>query len=349
MTRPRAIISLIVLLCSGSLPCWPQTRPSATAPPPTVAATFSIRGNVRNNETNQPMEMVRVDLRLFTGEIVAMGFTRSNGEFEFQGLRNGMYYLIVEVNGFDPIRENIEIQNFSRPGVMVFLKKIADVRKPTMGPAVSSHVLSLSQKTQDAYQKGLERLYDKNDAQGSLQFFERAIAEASTCYEAYYEVGVAHARMGQTDEAVSAFTKSVEVSQGRFARAHIGLAAVLSNNSKYAEAEPSARRAVELDATQWEALFELARAQAGLNRWPEAEKSARATLQLNPKAAAVYLLLANVHIHKPDYPALIEDLEAYLKIEPQGASATQAHSTIDQVRRLMASAKNSPTPEKPQP
>lgn len=290
-----------------------------------------------------------MDLRLFTGEVVAMGFTRSNGEFEFQGLRNGIYYLIVEYAGFDPVREHIEIQNFSRPGVMLFLKKVADARKPAMGPSVSSHVLSLSQKAQDAYQKGLERMYDKNDAQGSLPFFERAVAEAPSCYEAYYEIGVAHAHLGQTDEAVSAFKKSEEVSQGKYARALIGLAAVLSNNSKYAEAEPSARKAVELDATQWEALFELARAQAGLNRWAEAEKNARSTLQYNSSAGSVYLLLANVHIHKPDYPALIDDLEAYLKLEPDGASAPQARSTIEQVRKLMANAKNSPPPAKPQP
>jgi hypothetical protein len=343
MFRPRAVFLALALFFFVTLPCWSQNRPTTPQP---IISTFSVRGTIRNGDTNQPQEMVHVELKLFTGEIVASGFTRSNGEFEFNGIRNGMYYLTVSVEGYEPIREAVEIYNFSKQGLQLFLHKPMEMPKPVLRPYVSAHLLSLPQKAVDSYEKGMQRLYDKNDAQGSLPFFQRAIAEAPACYEAFYEIGVAHAHMGQFTEAENAFQKSLEVSQGRFARAHIGLAAILSNNNKYAEAEPVAKKAVELEPTQWEAMFELARAQAGLNQWAAAEKSALATRQLNSGAAPLHLLLANIHIHKPDYPALIDDLEAYLKLEPDGASAAQARSTIEQVRKLMASAKATPPPPK---
>jgi tetratricopeptide (TPR) repeat protein len=343
MFRPRAVFLPLALFFFGTLPCWSQNRP--TTPQPTIS-TFSVRGTIRNGDTNQPQEMVHVELKLFTGEIVASGFTHSNGEFEFSGIRNGMYYLTVSVEGYEPIREPVEIYNFSKQGLQLFLHKPTMAPQPVVRSSVSAHLLSLPQKAVDSYEKGMQRLYDKNDALGSLPFFQRAAADAPSCYEAFYEIGVANARMGKPAEAESAFQKSVEVSQGRYVRAHIGLAAVLSNDNKYADAEPAARKAVDLDPTQWEGLFELARAQAGLNQWAAAEKSALATRQLNPGAAPLHLLLANIHIHKPDYPALIDDLEAYLKIEPDGASAAQARSTIEQVRKLMASAKATPPPAK---
>jgi hypothetical protein len=340
MVRSRFCFLLFALFFCVQLPCWAQSKMQPDF------SVYSIRGTLRNGETNLPAEMVRVELKLSTGDIVATSYTSSSGEFEFSGIRIGMYYITVNAEGFGPIREFIQIMDTSKQGILLFLQKPNALPKAAVAPVVSAHLLSLPQKARDSYQKGMQRFYDKKDAEGSLPFFQRAIADTADCYEAWYEIGNVNIRLGKTAEAESAFQKSLEVSQGKFVQANIGLAAIFSNAGKFAEAAPLARKAIELDSRMWEGSYELGRAQAGLKQWAEAEKSSLTARQLNPDSAAVHLLLANIHMHKPDYTALIEDLETYLKIEPQGAAAAQARSTIDQVRKHLADAKTSPAPAK---
>jgi tetratricopeptide (TPR) repeat protein len=292
--------------------------------------------------------MIRVDLKRFTGETVSTAFTRSNGEFEFAGITNGAYQVVIDVQEYEPIRENVEIQNFNKAGMILYLRKPLQLNVVPKGDSISAHQLSLPRKAQDAFQKGMERLYDKDDAQGSLLHFQKAIAGAADFYEAYFEMGVAYAHLKQLTEAEAAFRKAVELSQEHYVQAEIALAALLSNIGRFAEAEPFARLGMDLDRTMWQGHFELARALVGINQWEEAEKRALEAKAIKSDVPQVYLLLANIHIKKQNYPALVDDLESYLKIEPEGTSSAQARNTIEQVRRLMATAKNAP-PSKPVP
>jgi Tfp pilus assembly protein PilF len=340
-----ALSSLFFFLL-GSVPCWSQTRT------PTVdlaRRTFSIQGSIRNYDSNHPMEMLKVDLKKLTGVVVATTFTRSNGEFEFGGLTPGQYLIVVEERGYEPIRENIEIINTSRPGVYLFLKRPLEITRSEPGSAVSARELSLPRKARDAMQKGTERLYQKKDYRGSLAEFQRVIREAPSYYEAYEQMGVAYMNLGQTSEAEEAFRKSLELSENKYPGAYFWLASLLCDNQKFAEAEPLARRGLELDANAWRGHFELARTLLGLKRLEAAEKSAQEARTRNSAFPPLYLVLANIHINRRDYPALVEDLDTYLKLDPSGPMSEQARQTRDKVKGLLASTQNAPAAQPPKP
>lgn len=350
MLRPRTALSILVLFISATTPCWPQTRlppttDQAVTPPvpqPNVR-TFSIRGTLRKSDSNQPADLVHLELTFYNGEKAASGTTLANGEFEFQDVKSGVYNLTAEVDGYLPMRERIEVRNAPKEGLMIYLRKVAEPVNGSSSPTVSAHFLSLPQKAQQDYQKGLQRLYDKKDLQGGLAFFQRTVSEAPDAYEAYCEIGVINAHLKQFPVAESAFRKSMDLSHASFIRADVGLAGVLSNTGKYAEAEPIARKAAELDPTMWEALLELARAEVGLGQWDAAEKDALAARRINSNAAPLHLVLANIHIHKANYQAAIDDLEASLQLDPGGPSSDKARSTIENLRKMIAAGK-SPTP-----
>ena len=213
-------------------------------------------------------------------------------------------------------------------------------------PMVSAHFLALPHKAQDDYQKGMRLLYDKKDLKRGLEFFQRAVSEAPDCYEAYSEIGAINAHLQKFVDAENAFRKSVDLSNATFIRADVGLAGVLSNTGKFAEAKPVAQKAVELNPNMSEALLELARAEVGLGEWGDTEKNALAARKVNPAVAPLQMLLANIHIHNADYEAAIDDLEAYLRIDPDSAQSAKARSTLDQVRRILASNKTSAPPVK---
>jgi tetratricopeptide (TPR) repeat protein len=276
-------------------------------------------------------------LIFYNGEKAASGTTLANGEFEFQDLKSGIYFLTAELDGYLPVRERIEVRNSSKDELLIYVRKATEPLSDAPSPTVSAHFLALPQKAQQSYQKGLQRLYDKKDLRGALEFFQRAVSEAPDCYEAYCEIGVINAHLKKFADAESAYRKSVDLSSGSFVRADVGLAQVLSNTGRYVEAEPVARKAAELEPNMWEALLELARAEVGLGQWDAAEKNAVAARKINPSVAPLHMLLANIHIHKADYQAASDDLETYLRIDPDGPSSAKARSTLDEIRKKLAS------------
>ncbi len=342
---PRFAVSSFLLALMAA-PAYTQIRPPAPAP---VARTFSLRGTLRDNETSRAMEMIKVDLKRLSGETVSTTFTRSNGEFEFNGLPNGVYYVIVEEKGYENIREMVEIVNSSRAGVFIFLTRPFQPTGSAPGPSVSAHQLSIPQHAHDAWQKGMDRLYGKNDPKASIAYFERAITEVPTYYEAYHHLGVAYIRMGKGPEAEQSLRKSIELSENNYAGAYFELASLLSNNQRFDEAEKVAGRGVEIDPNAWQGRLEMARALLGMNRVNEAEKNLEEARKRKNDYAPLYLVSANVHIRKKNYPALLDDLDAYLKLEPSGPMSDQARQMREQVQRALASAKNDAPAPKPQP
>src|SRR5207245_4100164 len=68
MKRRQAVVYFLPILLLISISCWSQGRqPSGGA----AVRTFYIRGTVRNNDTSQPIEMLKVELKKLTGEVVS--------------------------------------------------------------------------------------------------------------------------------------------------------------------------------------------------------------------------------------------------------------------------------------
>ena len=346
----RVTVSFLLFLFLALLFALPAQAQLAPPTPTTPARTFNISGSLRNAETMRPMEMVRVDLRKFTGQTISTYFTRSNGEFEFVGLPVGIYLIVVEERDFEPIRENVEIINSSRNGVVLFVRRPLELAAARPGgTSVSSRELALPHKAQSAFEKGKERLYQKKDAEGSIAFFEKVLAEVPDFYEAYHQIGVARIKLDQPAPAEAAFRKSIDLSKGHFADPQFALASLLSNLGKFDEAESVARRGLEVDTNAWYGYYELGRAQLGLNRNDAAEKNLLEALSRQSTFAPLYLVLANLHIRRKEFPALLEDLKAFLKLEPSGPNSEHAKQMRDSVMKNMAQAQNAAPAAPPKP
>jgi tetratricopeptide (TPR) repeat protein len=240
----------------------------------------------------------------------------------------------------------VEIYNVGRAGVFLFLKRAADLFSAP-GKTISVREMQIPGKARDALHKGIERLHEKQDYKGSLNFFQRAVAQYPGYYQAYYEIGLAYLRLNQLTESEQALRKSIELSQGHYAEAYFLLASILSNKQEFAEAQTLARQGLELDGNAWQGYFEMARALFGQNQFETAEKNALQARMRKPDFPLTHLLLANLHLRKRDYPSLLEDLDTYLKLEPNGTMSEQARGMRDKVQQALtnASAPASPPPK----
>jgi Tfp pilus assembly protein PilF len=343
-----SVLVLIAALLAFAAPAAAQRRqqPRSTATPAVSAGTpverpivFSVSGWVVDAGNHNRVESAIIELQPVTGGLVGTTVTMGNGEFEFHNIPAGTYNLVVEPLGYEKVTREVEIPYGETMGIEVEVRRPVEAATPFRGGSkVSVRELSIPQKAQDAMQKGMSLLYKKSDYAGSIKAFRRAIQAYPDYYEAYAYMGVAYEKLGDAASSEQALRKSVELSQEHYLNALCLLAALLSDHRRFADAEPIARRAVDLDPNSWLANSALGNAFLGLNKNKEAEASLAAAVKLQPQNPTLHLLLANAHIRLRDYPALLEDLNAYLQLDPAGPFAGQVRTERDAVRSSLARA-----------
>lgn len=328
----RRLPLFLFLLVLGVLPGHSQSAPSRRA-------IFSIGGSIRDNSSHRALESIQVVLKDATGIPVNTTFTRDNGDFQFDGLRNGGYIIEINVKDYDRFQQEVTVSGASIWGLSIFLPRTAKAANPPVQLSISAHQLSVPHKAHDEFEKGMSLIYLKSDYRGAITQFQLAIKDFPTYYEAYAEEGTAYYQLQELDHAAEALQKSVDLSSGQYADAMFTLAAIETDTKHYPEAETNARRGISVDSSSWRGPFELARALVALKKTDEAEKNAQQARDLMPDNPPVYLLLANIHIQRKDYPALLRDLDDYLRLAPFGPEADQARKTREHVQSMLKSPK----------
>ena len=332
----------------------PPTRPPGSNPgsgmgtgigqPPRM---YSVNGRVTDAESHTDIDGVRVDLRAFTGGTVATVFTSGAGNFEFSNIAGGSYEIVVQQQGYQTLTQHVDVEGST---FGLFLELRPTPRSSSMAPGsqkVSARELSIPRKAHEDMEKGLTLLYGKSDLPGSIKQFERAIQEYPGYYEAYAQMGAAYMQLKNTASSEQALRKSVELSEEHYVDAYFWLATLLSNGQRYADAEPVARKAVEIDPNSWQANSELSRALIGLHRPADAEKGALTAVKLRPDNARLYLVLANIHNELQNDAAMLDDLNNYLKLAPTGPFSDQARQQQKQLQQELGDAQKTPAAAAP--
>ena len=293
----------------------------------------SLSGRVLLAGEEHAAAQARVELKRMSGNWTASAFANPNGEFAFVGLQFGTYLITVTAPECAPVEETIQVNSRSGPLLLKLQRNIsATAGRSSM---VSVRELSIPEKARKAFTKGSLRLAAKDSA-GSIGEFRRAIAAFPDYYEAYYKLGIAELDLQQAGEAETAFRKSIELSEGRYAPPHSGLSLILSIEQRLVEAERMAREGVELDPSDATGHYALASVLYTTNRLPEAEKSARQAVTSKSSFAQAYLLLAEIHLRQSNASAVVEDLDAYLKLDPDGPRSARARAVRGDAQRAVA-------------
>jgi tetratricopeptide (TPR) repeat protein len=315
---------------------------------PSTGNLSEIQGSITNDEDNRPILNAKVQLTTVAGQIVNSSYTGQDGRFSFRNLARGDYMVTVTADGFESGSQKVMILGMNVPEVRIALRKPANLGEKTSvgGDTVSSRELMLPKNAQQAFHKGMEKLYKKNDPSGSMPYFQKVLTAAPNFYEAYYQEGMAYTFESKLADAETAFQKAIAASQDMYPDACFGLAAILSDQERFKQSEPLSRHGLELQPEAWRGHFELARALSGLGRTAEAEQSALEARKRNPGFSGLYIVLANIHLQLRNDVAVLDDLTTYLKMDPNGPFASQAKDLKAKTERAL-SRKGPPTSQHP--
>jgi Tfp pilus assembly protein PilF len=322
-------------LLFGLLVCAPIVRGQIAGfdrQPVEIFGTLFLEG------ANRPIGGAIVNIRSLSGGPFVSVLTDWSGRFQVRGLDPGVYEIVVEEPGYEPVRETLRLYGPSQP-LELHLRESnpSPVRRTEY--AVSVRELRIPVKARNAFEKGLERLA-KNDADGSRTQFVRATATFPDYYEAYYHMGVADLRLGREEDAAQAFQKAIDLSGGRYAWAQFALGLLLCRRGEYAEAETVIRKGLDADGSAATGHLFLSAALFRLNRLEDAERSAREALLRKPGFALAYLVLADVHGRRGEYGRQLQNLDAYLKLEPDRPASKQVREVREVVWRIVFRTKD---------
>ena len=206
---------------------------------------------------------------------------------------------------------------------------------PTNDASVSVHELQIPEKARREFDKGVRRV-DAKDPAGSLRFFNKAIQEFPEYYEAYYNLGLAKIRLGQSEQASRSFQSAIDLSGGRFPLAEFAYGLLLCQQGDIEDAERVVRRGLDQDQTRAEGHVALGVVMLYCHRPDDAEHEAREALLRGTRLPNAYLVLAEAHGELKNYSAEAQDLAAYLHFEPAGPHSEYARELLGTTQQLAA-------------
>ena len=299
-----------------------------------------IRGQVRF-DNGQPADHVIIRLRSDMLAFQTETQTDIQGKFDFDGLPLTTFHLTIEGQGFRTYESHIDISmsKMAYEQITLQLDKEPEAKAvPAEGPAgsLNARIAQIPPKARKEFDAGKQRM-QAQDAIGSAQHFQKAIALYPQYAEAYQLLGVVHLEGGKFQEAEPELEKSVEI-EPNMSTAHFALGVCRNLMAKYPEAETALLRGLELDPEAADGHYELAKTYWVLGRWQDSEPHAQKAVALKPNDGPPHVLLGDIALRKRDPQGALKEYQEYLRLEPKGPMAEGTRAMVDKIEQALKQA-----------
>jgi tetratricopeptide (TPR) repeat protein len=318
------ILRLLVLglLVSNSAASWAQNF---------------IRGLVQF-ANHQPADHVIVRLRSDKIAFQSETPTDTQGKFVFDGLYPSTYHLTIEGQGFRPYRSDIDISmsKMAYEQITLQLDKEPEARAvPEEGPAgsLNARIAQIPPAARKEFEAGRRRM-KAQDAAGSAQHFQKAIALYPQYAEAYQLLGVVHLEGGELGEAEPELQKAAEI-EPHMSTAQFALGICRNEMAKYVEAEAALLRGLALDPESPDGHYELAKTYWALGRWQDAAPHAQKAVTLKPDVGPPHVLMGDIAMRRRDPQRALKEYQEYLRLDPKGTMATGTQQMVDKIEQAL--------------
>ena len=331
MDRTALVASAFLLLsfsASGQvLPQQPRNR----------GADLAIRGKVIIGNSGDVDQRVEVRLEKATMQVIQTAYTDSAGGFEFRSLSPGSYYVSVTLDGYEPVRQQVEVfNNFGTSNITIFVNKAAgDPRSRLSGlDAEDRDVIDVSQMKENLPKKAVqdyEKAMDekkKGKMESAVKLLEDAVRVAPNFYNAHNNLGMLYQTLKRYPEAEKQYKRSRELNAKsekplvNLGGLYIEEAELQKENAELTgqildQALDALEAAVKLNPRSAPAYFLLGSANYKSSFLEEAEAAFKKAHDLDPNLSRIHLLLANIYVRQSKWQEVIEHVDTYLKENPK--------------------------------
>jgi len=248
-------------------------------------------------------------------------YTNKQGEFRFDNLSEGIYYVQAEIEGeeFEPVVQKIAL------GRGIVGELTLQLREKKLPFAVNrSRVVSVAELKQSvpaearkAYELGLKSVAKGNVVEAASHF-EKAVSLYPEYLAARNDLGAQFLKLKRIDEAEKSFQIVLDKDPKNFnAKFNLGLVRV--ERKDYLDAIAQLNQAIAIDSTRPVARLWLGVALLESGDTASAERElTRALVMGGAECIAAHYHLARIFFSRQDKPEALRAVQAYLQEAPKG-------------------------------
>jgi tetratricopeptide (TPR) repeat protein len=308
-----------------------------TAAPTEAAPARSFKGQLVFENVGVSCNPCRVSLMRQSGQPVAMTITDTAGNFIFDNVEPGRYMIQVEIDGFDRIEQDVNVNEGLAGGtatILVAPRRLSSATAEGAGKIdVSEYLSAYPKKAVDLFKKAIDAKKKGKDEQAA-KFLEQAIEIAPNFYNAHNALGSLYREAGRNEDAEKEFLKAHDLNQSD-ADPLINLTGLYLDENKPGRAVETGEQAVKANSRSASAFFSLGTALYKFAMLDRAEAALKKALELAPKMFQARLMLANVYLKQQRYDNLMDQLDRYLAENPNG----EQRPAVEQMRRTLLEAR----------
>ena len=337
------------LLLSGFAPGQIQTSQQQ---PRVRVDDFAIRGKIIISSAREGDMRIEVRLEKATLQLINTTFTDSAGNFEFRGLQAGTYYVSVNLEGYEAVRQSVEIYNqIGTANLSIFLKKAAPFRDKATGlDAADPDIVDVSQmkealpkKAVQDYEKALEEK-KKGQTDKAAKLLEEAVQLAPNFYHAHNNLGLLYQAAKRYRDAEREYQRARDLNRKNVQPlTNLGVLYIEESDERKSEGEEVVGKlldqaldtlelAIKVDPRSVIAYYYLGSANYKSSFFPEAEAALTRALDMSSNPGPVRLMLVNVYMKERKWQAVLQNLDAYLQENPKAND----RAAIEEMRAKIA-------------
>jgi tetratricopeptide (TPR) repeat protein len=273
-----------------------------------------------------------------SGSQISDTFTNDRGEVTFMNVNAGNYHVVVSGAGIQSAESDSFLvdERKSTQSVLVRVRRQGDNGEAKAGKSgtISASDLKVPKKASQEFDKAT-KLMANQEWQKAIDQLNQALALYPGYAEAYTNLGVVYARLGDSEKEREALQKAIAAND-HFAPAFSNLARMEMKEHNFAAAEGHLTQAVSADPTDVRTLVLLAQSQLLNHHYQDAIASAgKVHSMAHDTYALVHFVAARAWERLNRFPDAVSEFKIFLTEEPTGDRATAARQEMAAIEKQL--------------
>jgi Flp pilus assembly protein TadD len=300
----------------------------------------NIAGQIRLLDGGFPNERVRVTLE-GRGSVVDVTYADSEGRFSFHYLLPNAYWVVVDTEGFQPVRLSVSVNPSSMQTNIVHVvlrpKPEEKARGTPDGPPGANpdivDVTELAKKFPPTVIKEFEsgkKAEQHGEMDAAVRHYQAAILQAPDFYPAHNSLGVRALQKGDLKVAEEEFRRVLELNS-KSAQACFNLGNVLYLTRRDEEAKAALNAGLHLSPFSALGHYLQGSVLVRLGDLKSAEEQLKTARELDPKMPQVPISLATLYLQTGREHEAAAMFEAFLKQFPNDPMAPKVRAALSKM------------------
>jgi tetratricopeptide (TPR) repeat protein len=279
---------------------------------PLYSTSSSVRGIVTDKANGNPLAKVKIIILSQRNKTLKYEIkTDKKGTFYKGGLRNGLYQLTVEKEGYIPARTTLRL--------MAGKTREYNAKLEVLKVKSSVQAIDLV--------KSARKLIAAGKLDEAIARVTKAIEKEPGSFILYYNRALVYEKKGDKVNALKDFEKSLE-SKPDFILSLASAANIHAKNGAFEKAAKFYKKAFTLGITDTVALYNYGACLINLGNSNEAKTVFEKLVSIDPDYADAYYQLGIVYLGLNDNAKAKEFLTKFLELDPENANASVAKEIL---------------------